>query len=244
MRRLRSLADRRVAAHSREYFKAGRRGYGEGDRFLGIRVPVLRRCCAECRGAPRGAALELLESPFHEARLLAILMLVERYGRAGDADEREKIYRAFIRRAGRINNWDLVDCSAPSIVGEHLYGRDTGRLLLLARSKSPWERRMAVVATLRFIRGGDFSSTLRISRMLLRDGEDLVRKAVGWMLREVWKRDPKTARGFLARHADAMPRTMLRYAVERMPARERRAWMRRGRAAPPSGRGVEARRKT
>lgn len=218
----------RIAAKSRRFFKTGKGEYGEGDKFLGIRVPVLRRLCREYRGAPLRTALELLKSPFHEARLLALLMLVDRYERSRDDGERGAIYRAYLRHTARINNWDLVDCSAPRIVGAHLLDKDRAPLYRLARSKSLWERRIAIMATFSFIRDDDFSDTLRIAELLLRDGEDLIHKAAGWMLREVWKRDPDALKIFLAQHAREMPRVMLRYAVEKLPPGERRAWLRGG----------------
>lgn len=217
----------RIAAGARRFFKTGKGEYGEGDKFLGIRVPVFRRLCRECRGAPLRIALDLLTSPFHEIRLLALLMLVDRYERSRSSGEREAIYRAYLRHAARINNWDLVDCSAPKIVGAHLLERDRAPLYRLARSKCLWERRIAVIATFAFIRNGDFSDTLRIAELLLRDGEDLIHKAAGWMLREVGNRDPAALRRFLARHAREMPRVMLRYAVEKLPPDERRAWLRK-----------------
>jgi 3-methyladenine DNA glycosylase AlkD len=224
-RKLKKMGDPRVAARSRRFFKTGRGGYGEGDRFLGIRVPALRECAGEYRGLPIEEVLELLKSPYHEIRLLALLLLVARYSSARDAGGRRAVYRAYLRHTALVNNWDLVDSSAEHIVGAHLFERDRKPLYRLARSKNLWERRIAVMATFHFIRRGDFADTLAIAELLLDDPEDLIHKAAGWMLREVGKRDRAAEEAFLARHCGEMPRTMLRYAVEKFPERTRRAYM-------------------
>jgi 3-methyladenine DNA glycosylase AlkD len=167
----------------------------------------------------------LLKSPFHEERLLALLLLVRTYERAKRA-ERERIYRFYLANTRRINNWDLVDSSAPQIVGSHLERRSRRDLSRLARSKNLWERRIAVVATQWLIRAGDFEPTLTLAERLLTDPHDLMHKAIGWMLREVGKRDRDVLRGFLDRHAGRMPRTMLRYSLEHFAPRTRRQYMR------------------
>lgn len=213
------------AAVLRRFFKTGPGEYGEGDVFLGLTVPDVRRLVKDrARKATREDARALLASKFHEERLAALLLLVELY-RRGDAPERERIYRFYLGHTKRINNWDLVDLSAPSIVGGWLWGRDRRILDRLARSKSLWERRIAIVSTARFIREGDLAPTLRLAAALLRDPHDLIHKAAGWMLREAGKRDLPALERFLARHAATMPRTMLRYAIERLPERRRRAWL-------------------
>jgi len=223
--RLRRLADPRVADASRRFFKTGPGEYGYGDRFLGIRVPTLRKLARELRAAPVSVALALLRSPLHEERALALLMLVGRYER-GTAAERQRIYEQYLKHVPKhVNNWDLVDSSAHYIVGAHLEERDRGSLSELARSPHLWQRRVAIVATLWFIRRGSFDDTLAIAELLLDDREDLIHKATGWMLREVGNRDRALAERFLRRHCRRMPRTMLRYAIEKLPTRTRRAYL-------------------
>jgi 3-methyladenine DNA glycosylase AlkD len=223
--RLRSLADPRVASASRWFFKTEPGEYGHGDLFLGIRVPILRKLARECRAAPLVVSLALLRSPFHEERLLALLMLVDRYGR-GTAAERQRIYEQYLKHVPKhVNNWDLVDSSAHLIVGAHLEHRDRGVLHELARSPHLWSRRVAIIATFWFIKRGSFFETLAIAERLLDDPEDLVHKATGWMLREIGNRDRAAVERFLRRHCKHMPRTMLRYAIEKLPERTRRAYL-------------------
>jgi len=224
--RLEALGDPEHARFVAGYFRAGPGEYGEGDRFLGIRVPVLRRLVREYRGLPRERAAELLRSPWHEARLLACLLLADAYPR-GDAAEREAIYRLYLENTEHINSWDLVDTSAPHVVGAHLQEGDRTVLERLARSDSVWERRIAILATQHFIRRGDFGSTLQIAEILVDDRHDLIHKAVGWMLREVGDRDRAAEEAFLRRHHGTMPRTMLRYAIEKFPPDLRQAYLRR-----------------
>jgi 3-methyladenine DNA glycosylase AlkD len=223
--RLQQLGDAEDARFLQGYFRTGPGEYGEGDRFLGIRVPVLRTLVREHRGMPLEQVAELLRSPWHEARLLAVLLLADAYGR-GDAQAREAVYRLYLDSTRWINNWDLVDSSAPHVVGAHLEGRDRGVLEELARSESLWERRIAILATQHFIRRGDFGTTLRIAELLVHDGHDLIHKALGWMLREVANRDRATAEAFLRRHLAGMPRTMLRYAIEKFPPDLRQRYLR------------------
>jgi 3-methyladenine DNA glycosylase AlkD len=223
--RLRALANPQIADGSRRFFKTGVGEYGHGDRFLGIRVPTLRKIARELRAAPMAVALALLRSQLHEERLLALLMLVSRYTR-GTPAERQRIYEQYLKHVQkRVNNWDLVDSSAPYIVGAHLEQRDRAKLLELARSTNLWERRVAIIATFWFIRRGSFDDTLAIAERLLDDREDLIHKASGWMLREVGNRDRAAAERFLRRHCRRMPRTMLRYAIEKLPPRTRRAYL-------------------
>ncbi|HEU0015378.1 MAG TPA: DNA alkylation repair protein [Longimicrobium sp.] len=222
--RLHALADPGHVKVLQGYFKTGAGQYGEGDRFLGLRVPVLRKLAREFRGLPVSDALELLRSSWHEERLLALLLLVDAFSR-GDAATREEIYRAYLANTRFINNWDLVDSSAPQIVGAFLGPDRIAPLLELARSESLWERRIAILATQHFIRQGVFEPTLRIAGMLLHDREDLIHKAVGWMLREVGQRDRAAEEEFLHAHCRTMPRTMLRYAIERFPEPLRRAYL-------------------
>ena len=220
---LRRAADPDRARFLPTFFKTGPGQYGEGDRFLGLTMPEVRRFAAEYRDLSLEGLEELLESPWHEVRTLALAILVGRYRRV--AAERDAIFDLYLRRTDRINNWDLVDISAPDIVGRHLLTRGRGVLRRLARSTSLWERRIAIVATYGFIREGQFDDTLTIATRLLADRQDLIHKAVGWMLREVGKRDERVLRRFLDRHAPVMPRTALRYAIERLPPADRKAYL-------------------
>jgi 3-methyladenine DNA glycosylase AlkD len=226
-REIRALADPKKAEFLRRFFKSGPGQYGEGDVLLGIIVPksriVARRHFQSLTFAEIG---ELLGSRYHEERLIALLMLVLRFQK-GDEKEREKVFRLYCRSTRWINNWDLVDTSAPYIVGPHLEKRDRSLLHRWSRSKSLWERRIAILSTFYFIRHGDFRDCLAISERLLSDDHDLIHKAVGWMLREVGRRDRKAETAFLDRFAKKMPRTMLRYALEHFPPPLRRVYMAR-----------------
>jgi len=223
--KLRELGDSDIAAHSRRFFKTGTGEYGEGDRFLGIRVPAIRKCVREYRTISLPDAVELVKSPFHEARLLAVLVLVAKYSAAKKHAEREAIYRSYLRHTESINNWDLVDSSAEHIVGAHLFSRDREPIYRLVRSSCLWKRRIGVMSTFHFVKREDFSDTLAIAELLLDDCEDLIHKAVGWMLREVGKRNRGLEQRFLAKHYKQMPRTMLRYAIEKLPETERLAYL-------------------
>ncbi|MEA2339669.1 MAG: hypothetical protein QOE82_3676 [Thermoanaerobaculia bacterium] len=226
-RRLLSLRDATIAEGHLRFFKCGPGQYGEGDAFLGLNVPMLRTLSKEFTPASVDELIELLQSRWHEARLLALMILVRKYER-GDEELRDEIYRRYLANTDRINNWDLVDASAPNIVGAHLLDRDRKPLYTLAKSDSLWKRRIAIVATQHLIRHDDFDDTLRIAELLLDDKHDLIHKASGWMLREVGKRDQAVLERFLRQHAPRMPRTMLRYAIERFPEEARRKYMAKG----------------
>jgi 3-methyladenine DNA glycosylase AlkD len=232
-KQLKALENKTAAAHAQRFFKTGPGQYGEGDTFLGIKVPVLRKLTKEHRDVALDEAIELLQSPFHEVRLTALLIMVLQYERG---ENRQAIYRAYLANTHRINNWDLVDVSAAQIVGAHLFESAPSRrslgeggrrkpLYRLAKSKSLWERRIAIIATLYFIRRNHFGDTLAIADILLNDKEDLMHKAVGWMLREIGKRDQKTEEDFLLPRYKQMPRTLLRYAIERFPEPKRLAYL-------------------
>ncbi|HEY4733363.1 MAG TPA: DNA alkylation repair protein [Gemmatimonadaceae bacterium] len=221
---LHSIADPRRAAVSLGFFKTGPGQYGEGDKFVGLTVPQMRALAKKYRTLDHDSALELLASPWHEERLVALLLLVDGYGR-GDTAERQRIHRAYLSNTRWINNWDLVDLSAEHVVGQHLEADDIALLEKLAGSKDLWERRIAIVATFYFIKRDEFRPTLRIATVLMRDSHDLIHKAVGWMLREVGKRDRKTLDAFLKKHYAKMPRTMLRYAIERHPESLRKKYL-------------------
>ena len=225
--RLRQLASPVHARNLSWFFKTAPGEYGAGDKFIGIRVPVLRKLAREFRSLPLSATVELLQSPIHEERLLALIILVNASHRADEAG-RAEIYKLYLAHLDRVNNWDLVDVSAPRIVGRHLEKRPRKILFRMSRSKNLWRRRVAVLATFHFIRLGDFADALRLAELLLDDGQDLMHKAVGWMLREIGKRDVAVLKRFLDLHAAQMPRTMLRYAIEKFPERERKRYLQTG----------------
>ena len=224
---MRELADPKDAATLQWFFKTGPGEYGEGDVFLGIKMPKLRRLVREVGGAAESVVCGLLASKIHEERLLALLILVRQFEK-GSAADRRRIYRLYLENTGRINNWDLVDLSAPNILGGYLKGRSRRPLYRLVRSKSLWERRMSMLATFTFIRAGEFEDALAIVDLLMRDEEDLMHKAAGWMLREVGKRDVAVLEVFLKPRCGVMPRTMLRYAIERFPEAKRQRYLKGG----------------
>jgi 3-methyladenine DNA glycosylase AlkD len=221
---LEALGSPAKAKASAWFFKTGAGQYGHGDVFVGVTVPEQRRLAKRYAGLPLAELRALLASKLHECRLTALFILVRHYER-GDEAARERIARFYLANRKAVNNWDLVDSSAPYILGRHLLARDRAILLRLARSRDLWETRIAIVATLAFIREGDFADTLAIAERLLGDPHDLIHKAVGWMLREVGKRGPDALERFLAKHAARMPRTMLRYAIEKFPEKKRKAHM-------------------
>jgi 3-methyladenine DNA glycosylase AlkD len=214
-RELAAVADsRRVEAVSR-FLRMVPGGYGEGDRVIGVSVPDQRKVAGRYwRDLSLAETAELLASGVHEERLTSLFILVRRFAK-GDEEERGRIFNIILANTGRINNWDLVDSSAPYIVGPWLIDKDRGVLDRLAASSLVWDRRIAIMATFAFIKAGDFEWTFRLSERLLRDPHDLVHKAVGWMLREVGNRDRTAEEEFLARHHRDMPRVMLRYAIEK-----------------------------
>jgi 3-methyladenine DNA glycosylase AlkD len=220
----RKEANPEIAQHSSRFFKTGKGEYGEGDMFLGIRVPVTRKYARDYREASLDAVRKLLTSKYHEERLLAVIMLADKFKR-GDAADRKKIYELYTSHTKYINNWDIVDSSAHLIVGPYLQDKSRKKLHTFARSDSLWERRIAIMATFHYIRNNEFDTALEISERLVKDTEDLIHKAVGWMLREIGKRDLKTEERFLNKHVKAMPRTMLRYAIERFPEPKRQRYM-------------------
>jgi 3-methyladenine DNA glycosylase AlkD len=230
--RMRELGDPEDARNLQRFFKTGPGEYAEGDVFLGIRVPAVRKVAREYEGLPLDDAAELLRTGAHEERLLALLILVRAYQR-GDAARRRAIHDLYLAHTRHVDNWDLVDLSAEHVVGAHLWDRDRTLLDRLARSEVLWERRIAILATFHFIKRGHFADTLRIARILLRDPHDLIHKAVGWMLREVGKRDQATEEAFLRAHCRRMPRTMLRYAIERFPEPLRKRYL-AGDVDPPA----------
>jgi 3-methyladenine DNA glycosylase AlkD len=226
-RTLRKFQDKGRAKTLLRFFKTGPGEYAEGDIFLGITVPQLRKLAKEFQNLKLELAAKLLKSPIHEERLLALLILILQY-RKSDIKQKEKIYRTYIKNIRYINNWDLVDVTAKHIIGDFLREKDKTLLYELARSDSIWERRVAVLSTFHFIENCQFGDTIRISGILLSDKHDLIHKAVGWALREVGKRDPEEEEKFLKKHYKIMPRTMLRYAIERFPESKRKLYLKKG----------------
>jgi 3-methyladenine DNA glycosylase AlkD len=222
--RLQHLANKKKALTLQGFFKTGPDEYGEGDVFLGITVPRLRKLVKECDGIPIAETAALLKSGIHEERLLALLMLVHAFSK-GDAAAQRKIYNLYCKNTRYVNNWDLVDLSAPNIVGSYLLDKSRKLLYEFAKSRDLWKRRIAIMATFSFIKQNEFNDALIISKMLLADDHDLVHKAVGWMLREIGKRSLSVEEKFLKQHYKNMPRTMLRYAMERFPEAKRRRYL-------------------
>ncbi len=220
-----AAADPARARVSRSFFKTGKGEYGAGDIFIGVIVPMQRMIARQHQDLSIPSILILLKSPIHEHRLTALFILISQFER-GSVSERAKIFEVYIAHRRCVNNWDLVDASAAKIVGEHLRMRQSHTLLVrLARSSSVWDRRIAIVATYAFIRDNRHDVTLALAEMLLTDPHDLIHKAVGWMLREVGKRDARALKNFLYIHAPAMPRTCLRYAIERFDEAERKKFL-------------------
>ncbi|MEN3332796.1 MAG: hypothetical protein V7641_2161 [Blastocatellia bacterium] len=222
--KLKSLGSPARAEVSKRYFKTGPGQYSEGDIFYGNRAAELHGLARDYQLLAEDEILKLLRAPFHEERAVALLIFVRRFAQA-DPATRKRIYELYLAHTAFINNWDLVDLSAPHVVGAYLVDKSRKPLYRLVRSRSLWERRISIISTFHFIRQNDFSDTLALARHLLADSEDLIHKAAGWMLREVGKRDMDAERTFLAEHYQRMPRTLLRYAIERFPEAERQSYL-------------------
>ena len=223
--RLLQYQDPKRAAHSLRFFKTGPGEYGEGDQFLGITVPQIRKIVATYSHVSLDEVEQLLYSQWHEERLLALLMLVKKFSKAKE-EEQTTIFNFYMKHIDQVNNWDLVDSSAHKIVGPYLYSRSTQLLDQLAISSNMWHRRIAVIATFYFIKEGQLDLSLQLAKQLLEDPADLIHKAVGWMLREVGKKNLKALLNFLDQYSATMPRMMLSYAVERLTP-EQRKWYRK-----------------
>lgn len=223
---LRAVADKEKAKNLRRFFKTGKGEYAEGDKFLGVMVPQTRALVKKYwRQIPIPETKQLLHSEFHEERLLALLIMVKKFEK-GDEKAKKEIFDLYLANTKHINNWDLVDLSAPRIVGAYLADKDRLILVKLAGSKDLWERRIAILGTFWFIAQGEADFALKIAGILVDDSHDLIHKAVGWMLREVGKRcGQKIEESFLDEYCKTMPRTMLRYAIERFNAKKRRYYM-------------------
>jgi 3-methyladenine DNA glycosylase AlkD len=221
---LAAVADPDSIAAKQRFFRTGPGEYGEGDRFLGVSVPDQRRIARSCKTLPLDEVRTLLTTGAHEERLTALFILVLKFAKA-DVALRGEIVDLYLAHTAFVNNWDLVDSSAFQLLGEWLVDRDRSILDRLAASESLWERRIAIIATFAFIRRDDPEWTLRIADRLIDDRHDLIHKAVGWMLREVGNRDRDVEVAWLVRHQRTMPRTMLRYAIEKFTPQERRAFL-------------------
>jgi 3-methyladenine DNA glycosylase AlkD len=222
---LKKYASKEKARVLSGFFKTGRGEYGEGDIFIGVTVPNTRKVAKKYRNLPLKAVMKLLKSPIHEERLLALLIMVLKFQEAQTETQKKTVYKAYLANTKYINNWDLVDLSSHEIVGSFLLNKPKKELYDLSKSKSFWERRISIVSTHRFIRNGQFKDTLKIAHILLKDSHDLIHKAVGWMLREVGKRDLAALENFLKTHYKSMPRTMLRYSIEKFPENKRLAYL-------------------
>lgn len=223
-KRLLALGNKERAAVSQRFFKTGPGEYGEGDIFLGIKVPVLRKIAKEYLDLSLKDVNTILKSKFHEERLLSLFIMVGQFSR-GDRKKKKSIYELYLKNTGFINNWDLVDSSAHHIVGPYLLTKSKAPLYKMARSDLLWERRIAIMSTFHYIKNDKFNDTLKIAGRLLSDEEDLIHKAVGWMLREIGKRHLPSEETFLKKHYQKMPRTMLRYAIEKFPESKRQRYL-------------------
>ena len=221
---LTQLGNPEKAKNLARFFKTEKGEYGEGDIFLGIPVPEQRKVAKRHIDLSLKDLQELLRSKIHEHRLTGVLILVFKYEKS-DSSDKNKIFRFYLNNTENINNWDLVDLSAPKIIGEHLKNKNTAILFELAKSENLWERRIAILSTFVFIRNNDFEDTLRISELLLHDEHDLIHKAVGWMLREIGKRDQEIEEKFLRKNYMEMPRTMLRYSIEKFGESKRKFYL-------------------
>jgi 3-methyladenine DNA glycosylase AlkD len=223
-KKIKSLGSPEVSKTMKWFFKTGKGEYGEGDIFAGLKVPTQRKLAREFGDLSFTDLKVLLSSPVHEERLISLFILVARFSKSSEKDK-QMIFSFYLKNRKGVNNWDLVDLSAPKIMGKYLLEKDKSILFKFAVSKNLWERRIAILSTLEFIRSEDYDTTLKISEILLEDDHDLIHKAVGWMLREIGKRDLLTEEKFLKIYYKKMPRTMLRYAIEKFPETKRKKYL-------------------
>jgi len=221
---MKTLADRNVAKTMQWFFKTGSGDYGEGDFFIGLKVPVQRKLASKFKDLSLAEIKELLSSSFHEERLISLFILIDKYQKA-DEKGKKVIFNFYLENRKGINNWDLVDISAPKIIGRYLLEKDKSILFKFAVSKNLWERRIAILSTQEFIKNNNYKPTLQLAKMLIKDEHDLIHKAVGWMLREIGKKDITLEENFLRVHYKEMPRTMLRYAIEKFPETKRKKYL-------------------
>lgn len=222
---IRSLSDPDIAEHSQHFFKTGEGEYGCGDIFLGIRVPILRKIAKDHTDLSFTETQKLIKSKYHEERLTGLIILVNKYEKSKSDVEKQRIYDLYIKSFKYINNWDLVDVTCPHIVGQHLINKDRSALYEWAQSDDLWTKRIAMIANWWFIRKGDLGDVYKIADILLDDSHDLIHKAVGWMLREAGKKNLKKMELFLKSRYQHMPRTMLRYAIEKLPEAKRQRYL-------------------
>ena len=218
---IKKMASPEIAKHIQRFFKTQKGDYGYGDKFLGIRNPEIRKLAKKYTDIPLRETLTFLKSEFHEERLCGLVIMVNKYAKAKNDKEQQTIFNQYVKNFKHVNNWDLVDISCPYITGKHLLERDRSILYRWAKSKHLWTKRIAIISNWWFIRNGDLRDVFKISEVLLNDEHDLIHKAVGWMLREAGKKDLKKLESFLLKHYSNMPRTMLRYAIERFPKTKR-----------------------
>ncbi len=221
---LKTFADPKKAAYFPRFFKTAKGQYGEGDQFIGVTVPSLKSVAKKYHSLPFNEIKELLYSKVHEHRLIALFILVQEYEK-GDKTKMEDVYLFYYKHRAQVNNWDLVDSSAYKIMGPYLKDKEKTVLYELAVSKSLWDRRIAMMSTLAYIRKNDFEDALKIAEILVNDSHDLIQKAVGWMLREIGRKDIQAEIRFLDRYFKTMPRTMLRYAIERFDKKKKAYYM-------------------
>lgn len=222
---LRKFASEKVAEKSRYFFKTGKGQYGHGDIFIGVKAADLRNLAKNNTTLSVTETKKLIRSKVHEERALGLLILVYRYKKTKDELEHEKIYKLYISQFKHINNWDLVDCSCAYIVGPYLLNKDRKILYTWAKSDHLWTKRIAMVTNWWFIRNGDLKDVFKLAKVLLHDEHDLIHKAVGWMLREAGKKDQPALETFLKKHYQKMPRTMLRYSIEKFPETKRQKYL-------------------
>ena len=222
---MKALANPKIAEHSQRFFKTGKGEYGYGDVFIGIRVPVLRKLAKKYVDLNIPGVKKLIKSKIHEERLTGLIILVNKYKAAKEDSERNKLYDIYTQHFKYINNWDLVDVTCAHIIGRHLLNKDRAALYQWAKSDHLWTKRIAIITNWWFIREGDLRDVFKISKILLHDEHDLIHKAVGWMLREAGKKDRKALEVFLKKHYKTMPRTMLRYSIEKLPESLRQKYL-------------------
>ena len=223
---IRALANKEIAQHSLRFFKTAKGEYGYGDSFLGVRAPKIRLIAKKHIDISTTDMKTLIKSKYHEERLLGLIILVNKYSKAKDEEVRNQLYKIYVSSFKYVNNWDLVDVTCSHVIGKHLMDKDRSILYTWAKSEDLWTKRIAIVSTHCFIRKNELQDTFKIAKILLNDEHDLIHKAVGWMLREAGKRDLEKEEIFLKKYYNIMPRTMLRYAIERFPEPKRQKYLR------------------
>ena len=222
---IRALANKEIAQHSLRFFKTDKGEYGHGDLFLGVRAPKIRSIAKRHIDISITDMETLIRSKYHEERFLGLIILVNKYAKTKDKKNQNQLYKIYVSSFKYINNWDLVDVTCPHVIGKHLIDKDRAILYKWAKSEDLWTKRIAMVSTFSFIRKNDLEDTFKIAEILLHDEHDLIHKAVGWMLREAGKRDLKREETFLKKYYKTMPRTMLRYSIEKFPETKRQKYL-------------------